>query len=67
VPGDVAEREGLRAGDILLTFQGENVHDLAQLTELVGQEFPGQSVKLTLLRDGQVRSVTLRLGMRWKE
>jgi serine protease Do len=67
VPGDVAEREGLRTGDILLTFQGENIHDLAQLTELVGQEFPGQSVKLTLLRDGQVRSVTLRLGMRWKE
>ncbi|SFI98083.1 S1C family serine protease [Planctomicrobium piriforme] len=66
-PGDAADRDGIKVGDILLTFEGEKIKDLAQLTELVGEEFPGQSVKITLQRDGQVRSVTLRLGMKWKE
>lgn len=65
--GDAAEREGIEVGDILLTFQGEKIVDLPQLTELVGRQFPGQAVKITLLRNGETKTVILRLGTRWEE
>jgi serine protease Do len=59
-----AEQAGLRAGDILLTFQGKPVDSILQLKELVGQERPGGRVRLTLRRDSQIMRVTVRLGYR---
>ena len=62
--GEPAEHAGVRAGDILLTFQGTKVTDLNQLIQLVGDERPGKSVTLGILRDGQPMDVTVRLAMR---
>lgn len=63
--GTPAQREGLQAGDILQTFQGVPVQDLEQLIKLVGEESPGRTVKLTILRDGESQDLSIRLGMRW--
>jgi serine protease Do len=63
---DPADRAGVKEGDVLLTFDGQKVTDLPQLTELVGEQIPGRRVKLELLRDGETVEITLRLGMRWK-
>lgn len=64
-PGTPAEREGLRPGDILLTFQGVPVKEIDQLIELVGDEPPGRTVKMTILREGETQDISVRLGMRW--
>lgn len=64
-PRTPADRVGLKVGDILLTFQGVEVNDPEQLVTLVGEELPGRSVKLTLLRDGETLERTVRLGMNW--
>ncbi|MBT5019201.1 S1C family serine protease [Planctomicrobium sp.] len=64
-PGDPADRAGLLKGDILLTFQSRKVVSMQQLKFLVGEEMPGKSVKLGILRDGNTIEITLRLGMRW--
>ncbi|HWL10599.1 MAG TPA: trypsin-like peptidase domain-containing protein [Planctomicrobium sp.] len=63
-PGEAAENQGIRVGDILLTCQGEKITDLAQLTELIGRRFPGQTAQITLRRNGETLTVTPRLGMR---
>lgn len=64
-PRTPAERIGLKAGDILLTFQGVDVKEPEQLITLVGEELPGRSVKITIQRDGEVEERTVRLGMNW--
>ncbi len=65
--GEAAARAGVKVGDLIISCQGEKVTDLAQLTELIGQHFPGQSIRLVLSRDGEVVNLTARLGARWTE
>lgn len=62
---DPADRAGVKEGDVLLTFHGQKVNDLSQLTEMVGEHMPGRRIRLELLRDGEPLDLTLRLGMRW--
>lgn len=64
-PGQPADRAGIKTGDIIVTFQARKITSMQQLVELVGEEQPGMSVKLSLLRDGEQVDVTVRLGMRW--
>lgn len=64
-PGDPADRAGLKKGDILLTFQSKKVVSMQRLKQMVGDEMPGKSVKLGILRDGETIEIMLRLGMRW--
>lgn len=63
--GDPADRAGLLKGDILLTFQSRKILSMQQLKFLVGEEMPGKSVKLGVLRKGEPIEIMLRLGMRW--
>lgn len=63
-PETPASRAGLKPGDTLLMFQGVPVKDLEQLTELVGEEPPGRSVRLVLLRGEKSEEMSVRLGMR---
>jgi len=64
-PRTPAAREGLEVGDILLAFQGVEVQEINQLITLVGEESPGRTVKLTILREGGEIEISIRLGMRW--
>jgi serine protease Do len=48
-----AERAGLKAGDILVDFDGEKVRSARQFARLVDETPEGKSVTLGVLRDGQ--------------
>lgn len=65
VPESPAAQAGIREGDVLLAFDGKDLADVLQFRELLGQEFPGKMVKLTLLRNGASEDVNVRLSMRW--
>ncbi len=56
-----AERAGLRAGDVILSLDGEAIHDGADLHNRVGLTDAGRSVRLEVLRDGKtlVKEVAL--------
>ena len=56
-----AERAGLKAGDVIVSVDGEPIHDGAALRNKVGLADVGQSVRLEVLRDGKtlVKEVTL--------
>jgi serine protease Do len=48
-----AERAGVKANDVIVQFDGENVRSTRQLTRLVGETVPGRTVKMALMRDGK--------------
>lgn len=78
VPGGPADKAGLVAGSTPTTIQGLSkggdliiaIDDQPILTfgdmlkYLINQKSPGDTVKLTILRDGQEKEITLTLGSR---
>jgi serine protease Do len=48
-----AEKAGLRAGDIVVEYDGERVRSARQFTRLVEESAEGRSVALAVTRDGQ--------------
>ena len=46
-----AARAGLKAGDVVVAFDGERVRSARQLDRLVGETPPGRSVKMSIVRD----------------
>ena len=52
-PGSPADRAGLKAGDVLLTFEGEKVTRAEQLRGLIQTRKPEDTVDITYLRDGR--------------
>jgi S1-C subfamily serine protease len=78
VPGGSADKAGLVAGSTPTTIQGLSkggdlivaIDDQPILTfgdmlkYLINQKSPGDTVKLTILRDGQEKEITLTLGSR---
>ena len=48
-----AEKAGVKAGDVVVQFDGENVRSAAQFTRLVRETVAGRSVKMGVVRDGK--------------
>jgi membrane-associated protease RseP (regulator of RpoE activity) len=48
-----AEKAGVKAGDVVVQFDGENVRSAAQLTRLVRETAAGRTVKMGVIRDGK--------------
>ncbi|HTK44672.1 MAG TPA: trypsin-like peptidase domain-containing protein [Patescibacteria group bacterium] len=63
-PGSPAEKAGLKAGDIVLEIEGTTVDSEHPLDAQLTSYAPGQSVRLTILRDGKQIDVSVTLGTR---
>ncbi|TVS15809.1 MAG: PDZ domain-containing protein [Planctomycetaceae bacterium] len=57
-----AHQAGLQSGDVITAMDEEAVEDTATLRERVARSEPGQSIRLTLLREGQPAEVQVTLG-----
>jgi len=57
-----AERAGLQAGDVITAYDGTPVEEISKLRLRVGNTDPGETVALTLVRDGKTREVNLTIG-----
>jgi len=53
VQDSAAEKAGVKAGDVVVQFDGENVRSAAQLTRLVRETVAGRTVKMGVVRDGK--------------
>ncbi|HEX5367091.1 MAG TPA: trypsin-like peptidase domain-containing protein, partial [Acidimicrobiales bacterium] len=60
--GQPAAKAGLREGDVITAFDGDPVRDSADLTAAVRSRSPGETVQLTVSRDGDSRKVEVTLG-----
>lgn len=64
VEGSPAEAAKLQAGDVLLSYNGENILGARQLVRLVGETPPGRKVKIQFWREGKVRVAVVTTGSR---
>ena len=62
VPGSPADKAGLEENDIILAVNGEEVGKPQSLVRILGQYTPGETVTLTVLKDGEEKSLSLTLG-----
>lgn len=62
VAGSPAAKAGIKAGDVILAFNGQALTDAGDLPPLVGSADVGDKVSLAVLRDGKERTLTATVG-----
>jgi serine protease Do len=60
--GSPAAKAGILAGDVITAVDGKDVKDSHDLARRIGSMAPGASVKLSILRNGEAKTVSLTLG-----
>ncbi len=66
-PGGPAERAGLKPGDMVLNADGHAITSASDLTRQVGLARGGDTIRLQVRRDGQVREIMVKSGIRPEE
>ncbi|MCY7373715.1 MAG: PDZ domain-containing protein, partial [Spirochaetaceae bacterium] len=62
VRGGPADDAGLRAGDVILALDGEPVDGSAELIVAIRSKSPGDTIELTVRRDGSEQTYQITLG-----
>lgn len=57
--GSPAEKAGVKAGDVIVAFDGKKIKDTHQLPMLVGNTQVGKSVKLEIIRNSVTKTLTV--------
>jgi serine protease Do len=60
--GSPAQKAGIKAGDVIVSVNGETVADARNLARRISALAPGTSVKLGVIRSGKEDTLTLTLG-----
>lgn len=63
VSGSPADKAGLREKDIITKVDGTAIDETNSLSSLIGRKAVGDTVKLTVLRDGKEIEVSVTLGV----
>lgn len=62
VPEGPALIAGLQAGDVILSFNGEEIEDSRELVKVVADTPVGEDVEVTVFRDGNEESLQVEVG-----
>ncbi len=62
VPNSPAAQAGIQVGDLITQFDGKPIRSAGDLTRALYFARPNQSVQLTLMREGQILTVSVVLG-----
>lgn len=60
--GGPADRAGIKRGDVVIAYQGEEIPDTSTLQSAVATTPIGQEVKMNVLRKGKKLSLTVKIG-----
>jgi serine protease Do len=60
--GSPAQKAGIKAGDVIVSVNGESVTDARNLARRISALAPGTAVKLGIVRGGREDTLTLTLG-----
>ena len=67
-PNSPAQKAGIQVGDVILTFDEQQVRDSDHLRNIVGVTKVGKSVEVIVIRkDGEEKRLTVKLGRRTQE
>jgi S1-C subfamily serine protease len=61
-PGSPAAAAGLQPGDVIVAVEGQALDSESSLAERLSQHQPGDTVTLTIIRNGQSQDVKVTLG-----
>jgi serine protease Do len=64
VPDGPAKKAGLKARDVILSFDGQDVVDTRGLVRQVGNATVGKAVRVVVFRDGETQTILVTLGRR---
>jgi len=64
VPEGPAQEAGIKSGDLILKFDGQDIADTRELVRVVGNTEVGKAVRVTVLRDGETQTLKVTLGRR---
>jgi len=62
VKGGPAEQAGIKVGDVIVTFDGQDVKESTELPTLVAREKIGQDVPVVVMRDGKEETVRITIA-----
>lgn len=62
-PDTPAAEAGIKPGDVILSVNGEAMAGPKEVTKRISQIKPGDTVKVTLMRDGREQTLSVRLGL----
>ncbi|VAV84788.1 HtrA protease/chaperone protein [hydrothermal vent metagenome] len=62
MPGDPAEKAGIKAGDIIKEFGNKEVKSSRDLPMAVAATTPGKKTKVVVLRDGRKKTLFIKVG-----
>jgi serine protease Do len=60
--GSPADKAGIKAGDVIVSVNGETVEDARNLAKRISALAPGASVRLGVIHGGKEQTLTLTLG-----
>jgi serine protease Do len=66
VPDSPAEKAGLKEKDVLKKIDGKEIEDVDAFRAAMRGTKPGQTLKLTILRDKETKEISVTLGERPK-
>lgn len=61
MPNSAADKAGIKAGDVIIAFNGQRIASFAELRAKVATTGAGKEIKLTYLRDGKEKEVKVTL------
>lgn len=64
IKGGAGEEAGVKTGDVILSVDGKEVNAANQLQTIIGSHKPGESVSLSIFRDGKTISIPVKLKPR---
>ena len=57
-----ADKAGLQPGDVIITFDGQDIPSSSDLPHVVGLIEPGSKVEAEIVRDGKRRTIDVKVG-----
>ncbi len=60
--GSPADKAGIKSGDIVIKFNDTTVEDVQHLRKMVAATRPGTKVTLEVVRDGETKNYTIKVG-----
>ena len=62
IAGGAAETAGIKRGDVILRFDGKEVHEMNELPRIVAATPVGKDVEMEILREGKPLKLKLKVG-----